>query len=66
MSTSNESKKIGAIMDNQNSQISDYIESLLRCEPPPQRKYAKAEPEPTGLTLKERKKILEKKKAKKK
>ena len=53
-------------MDNQNSQISDYIESLLRCEPPPQRKYAKAEPEPTGLTLKERKKILEKKKAKKK
>lgn len=45
--------------------IKDYVEELLRCEPPRPRRYPKAPPEPTGLTLKQRKKILASKKKEK-
>ena len=56
-------------MDDQSqpiNNIKDYVDELLRCEPPRPRRYAKVSPEPTGLTLKQRKKILADKKKKKK
>jgi hypothetical protein len=56
-------------MDDQSqpiNNIKDYVDELLRCEPPRPRRYAKVSPEPTELTLKQRKKILADKKKKKK